>query len=248
MSSAISYNIAPLARSEGLRSVVAQRLLEAIFSGRLKAGDRLIVMKIAQQMGVSATPIREALVELASIGLIEVLPNRGAVCRPFGPRELREIYQIRRILEAEATRTACGNLPKETLRDLRISMARLAERKGADWSIHARRLDAALHDLIIVSCGNNRLHHEIERYNDLMDAIRHVVEDQRNVQLRAVEQHIEIIDALLENNADEAGRRMAEHIDTTARGVEAVMFDGESGELRSRDALSREGEIGGPMT
>lgn len=217
-------SVAPLTRNEGLRDNVARHLLIAIFSGSIKSGDRLVAQTLARQLGVSATPVREALVELASIGLVQNLPNRGAVCMPFGVRELREIYQLRRILEVEATRLACGRLPIERLRDLRISMAKLAERKVSDWSDQAMELDEQLHGLIANFCDNSRLQHELDRYRDLMQAIRVVVGNKQRVQLKAVEQHIEIIDALIAGKAPKAGQAMAHHIDTTAAGVERILF------------------------
>lgn len=219
-----SHSIEPLTRKEGLRDNVARHLLSAIFSGAIKSGDRLVAQTLAKQMGVSATPVREALVELASIGLIENLPNRGAVCMPFGVRELREMYHLRRILEIEATRLACGRMPIEHLRDLRIGLAKLAERKVSDWSDQAMELDEQLHSIIANHCDNTRLQHEIDRYRDLMQAIRVVVGDKQRVQFRAVEQHIEIIDALIEGNASKASHAMGNHIDTTAVGVERILF------------------------
>src|SRR5438445_583929 len=90
------------------RQVVTQRLLESVIEGRLEEGTRLRVEHLSDQLGVSVTPIRESLVELAGIGMVELRPNRGAMLRPFGPQQLREIYDLRRILESEATRYACG--------------------------------------------------------------------------------------------------------------------------------------------
>ena len=227
MSKQTSKVIQPLARKEGLRDSVARHLLVAIFSGKIKSGDRLVAQTLAGQLGVSATPVREALVELASIGLIEILSNRGAVCLPFGARELREIYQIRRILEVEATQLACGKLSLDELRDLRMGLAKLAERKSNAWSKQAMDLDEQLHHFIASHCGNARLLHEIQRYQELMQAVREVVGDKRRVQGRAIEQHIEIIDALVERKAKKAGAAMGEHIDTTAQGVEKIMFPNE---------------------
>lgn len=224
MSTPRPRSIEPVVRNEGLRDNVARHLLVAIFSEQIKSGDRMVAQTLAKQLGVSATPVREALVELASIGLIEILPNRGAVCLPFGDRELREIYHLRRILEVEATRLACGKIPLEKLRDLRISLAKLAERKASDWSDRAMALDSQLHELIALYSDNTRLCHELDRYKDLMQSIREVVGDKRQVQLRAIEQHIEIIDALIQGDQSKSGEAMARHIDTTAAGVEKIMF------------------------
>ena len=86
-----------------LRQDVISRILSAVFQGRIHSGQRLVVQRLAEQYGVSPTPVREALVELAGLGIVALLPNRGAVVRPFGPHEVREISQVRRVLEVEAT-------------------------------------------------------------------------------------------------------------------------------------------------
>jgi DNA-binding transcriptional regulator YhcF (GntR family) len=93
-----------------LRGQATARLVTGIFSARLRSGQRLVVQQLAKTFEVSPTPVREALVELASLGLVDLLPNRGAIVRPFGPAEVKEISQIRRLLETEATRSACGRI------------------------------------------------------------------------------------------------------------------------------------------
>jgi DNA-binding GntR family transcriptional regulator len=84
--------------STTLRGQLVTRVLRSIFSGEVRGGDRLVEEELAAAYGVSRTPIREALGELAAIGMIHLKPNHGAVVRPFGPEQLIEIYHVRRIL------------------------------------------------------------------------------------------------------------------------------------------------------
>src|SRR5215813_7049819 len=100
----------PLAKCEhGLRrQAIVQSLLADVFHGRLRAGEHLVTQELAERFGVSHTPIREALISLAGIGILDLLPNRGAVVRRVTPNEVREVCQVRRVLECEATRSACG--------------------------------------------------------------------------------------------------------------------------------------------
>ena len=113
-----------------MRHHVVQRLLKAIFSGELAAGTRLIASKLAARLGVSATPIREALVELEQSGIVELLHHRGAVVKPFGRDELREFYAVRRLLECEAVRLACGHVDYEVLSLLQGDLERLIGNKA----------------------------------------------------------------------------------------------------------------------
>ena len=100
----------PVSRG-GLRHQVTARLLTAVFLGRFESGQRLVVQHLAETLSVSPTPVRESLVELAAMGIVELLPNRGAVVLPFGPEQVREISQVRRVLEVEADlRCASGRI------------------------------------------------------------------------------------------------------------------------------------------
>jgi DNA-binding GntR family transcriptional regulator len=212
----------------GIRHDVAGRILTAIFHGQLPVGQRLVVRKLAVQFNVSATPVREALLELAGIGLIDNLPNRGAVVKPFGPRQIREIYHLRRILEAEAARCACGRLDSAVLAEVREEMLRLqGDAHSATWSERAMRSDVRLHGLISEHCGNDRLRDEIRRYNTLVQATRETVGNERSAQDRALAEHLDIVGALLSTRPELAAEAMTNHILKTAEVVEAAMFPAE---------------------
>src|SRR5439155_14844598 len=88
------------------RQTIVESLLTEIFQGRLRAGQRLVTEQLARRFGVSHTPIREGLIELAGIGIVDLFPNRGAIVRPVTARDVREICHVRRILECAATRSA----------------------------------------------------------------------------------------------------------------------------------------------
>src|SRR5947208_15561401 len=89
------------------RQTVVESLLAEVCQGRLRAGGHLVTRELAERFGVSHTPIREALVALAGIGIVDLLPNRGAVVRHVRADEVREICEVRCVLECEATRCAC---------------------------------------------------------------------------------------------------------------------------------------------
>jgi DNA-binding GntR family transcriptional regulator len=227
---ASAASISPLPRVAGLRSDVFSQLVMAVMQGAISEGERLVVQKLAARLGVSATPVREALVELEAAGIIESVPNRGAVCLPFGHQQVGEVYDLRRILEVEATRCAVGRMPQKTLRDLHARLAELQElhRDNANtidawWYSKAMDLDRELHDLIACHCGSDRLAHEIGRYNGLMQAFRDVVDTERDMQLAAVADHLAIVDALMGEDCEDAARAMDDHIRRTAEGVVKIL-------------------------
>ncbi len=182
-------------------------------------------VELAERFGVSRTPIREALMQLAAIGLIELRPNCGAVMRPCGPRQIREIYQVREILEGEATRLACGRLDAEQLRDLEQHFRQLLAEtpRNAAWCRKEWAADQFLHGLVARGCGNARLAEEIDRYETLIQMIRETVGNRREAQVAAGQEHLAILKALIANQPDEAAAAMRKHIsNAAASAVEAL--------------------------
>lgn len=231
----------PVSRGN-LRQQVTARLLAAVFLGRFAPGQRLVVQHLATAYDVSPTPVREALVELAALGIVELLPNRGAAVLPFGPEQVREISQVRRVLEVEATRCACGRIDPAGLAGLCDELERLRgrpadERRDRD----ARALDNRLHGLIAESCGSARLEAEIGRYLTLFRTLRDVGH-QRDAATNYsrtddVAEHLAILRRLQAGDADGAARAMDEHIHCATKAVLDVLFS-----ARPEPAAAGDGE------
>jgi DNA-binding GntR family transcriptional regulator len=203
------------------RQTLVESLLADIFEGRLRAGEHLVTQDLAGRFGVSPTPIREALISLAGMGIIDLLPNRGAIVRRVTPHEVREVCQVRRVLECEATRSACGRIELAQLHALVADLNRLMTleaRSRPGFIAEARAVDSRLHDLIADSCGNAFLAKEIGRLKILFRAFRDVSWERdgaRNDFHRLAEEareHLAIVEALLAGDASGAGRAMARHI------------------------------------
>src|SRR5207253_6186016 len=126
--------LAPLAKtfSEGAplvrnASVAATELIrEAIVDGRLEPGRRLKEEELARELGISRTPVREALLVLQSEGLVAAEPNRGATVRSHDAEDLDDLYQLRALLEGYAARRAATRIAEEALGELAASCERLA--------------------------------------------------------------------------------------------------------------------------
>jgi len=200
-------------RSKGLRFDVVGQVLMAIFRGQLKAGDRLIVKRLAEEFDVSATPAREALLELAGFGAVDLLPNKGAVVRPFGLQQIREIYGVRAVLETEAVRLACGKLPVEKLESLRLETIRLMEERQAPrWSERSVQCDHLLHFLVAHGSGQHFLAYEIDRVGKLVAVARGLLGDIQLLPELAHHEHLKILDALLAAEEGAAMESMRQHI------------------------------------
>jgi DNA-binding GntR family transcriptional regulator len=193
----------------------------------MAAGTRLIILNLAERFHLSSTPVREALLELEANGVVEFVHNRGAIVKPFGPEQLREIFHLRRILEAEAARLACGRIDRRQLVELRDELRSLGgQTRGGKWLAREMLADRRLHAMICDSCGNTRLLEDIRRYDTLTQVLRDVVGNRRQAIDEAVREHAAIVDAMLAGNANAAARAMARHVDRAAQSAEAAMFAG----------------------
>jgi DNA-binding GntR family transcriptional regulator len=203
------------------RQTIVQSLLADVFQGQLRAGQHLVTQELANRFGVSHTPIREALIALAGMGIADLLPNRGAVVRRVTAREVREICQVRRLLECQATRSACGRIELAELHALADDLKRLMSLKAvsaAHFIEQARVVDSRLHDLVASASGNSFLAHELGRLKILFRAFRDISytrHEQRNDLPRLAEEaheHLAIVEALRAGDRDGAARAMARHI------------------------------------
>ncbi|MBL4702064.1 MAG: GntR family transcriptional regulator [Phycisphaeraceae bacterium] len=205
---------------------VTDQLLAAIFHGKIVGGDRLVETTLAKQFKVSRGPVREALHSLAGLGLVDIRPNRGALVRPFGPEQLQQIYVVRSLLEMGAVRLACGKPATTKWQGLHQTIGTLLEQNtdSPGWSKREIESDERFHALIAAECGNPRLRDEINRYYTLVRAIRKALGHQKQMQVEAAQEHLAILDALLQGDADLAADIVEQHIQRSAKAAMASMF------------------------
>jgi DNA-binding GntR family transcriptional regulator len=203
------------------RKAIVESLLSDVVHGRLRPGHHLVTQALADRFGVSHTPIREALITLAGIGIVDLLPNRGAIVRRLTARDVREICQVRRALECEAVRNASGRIELDLLRALQADLQRLNSVKSPSrprFIEEARELDSRLHDAIAVSCQNTLLTNELGRLKILFRAFRDVSwehDQARNDYRRLLQEageHLAIVDALLAGDRKRAVVAMSRHV------------------------------------
>jgi DNA-binding GntR family transcriptional regulator len=209
-----------------LRKNLVGQALVAIIRGDLPGGTWLVEQEMATRFGVSRTPIRETINQLAGFGVVRLYPNRGAQVQPFGPEQLRDIYQVRQILETEACRLACGRITPDAL-DFACRQSEAlatATEHSENWAQEQMDADRNLHDLIARSCGSERLHAELRRYWTLIDAVRMSLGHRYEAREQAVREHLAIIAALRTGNALAAADAMARHIRQTAEAAVNLMF------------------------
>jgi DNA-binding GntR family transcriptional regulator len=215
----------PPPQREPLQALVMRPLLRDIFSGAIAGGTRLIEQDLAAKLQISRAPVREALRDIAAMGLIELRPNRGAIALPFNPDSVRGIYRVRMALESDAAHLAAGKIPAAEMaacdrifEDLLINRATTHA-----WSERAIASDETFHEMIATHCGVPRLAMEIRRYYSLVFEIRQALGARYQLQEEAIHQHVAILRALREGSGPAAEVAMREHIGSaTERAVEAL--------------------------
>ncbi len=199
-----------------------------VLSGDVPVGTRLRQEALADEFGVSRTPVREALRKLQATGLVELHPNRGAVVRGPSAREIREAYEVRAELEGLAAELAAGRISDRDLLRLREAqtlfrksvetlIARRARRRAPwkDESVWVRANDL-FHQAILDAAGNERLSDTIADLHRSFprDLTWTALSQSSRLLEENVEQHEAVLEAIEQRDSEEARRRMIEHIRT----------------------------------
>ncbi len=199
-------------RPDSLTYSVYEAIKRAIVDGRLPADTRVTEAGLAKQLMVSKTPVREALLRLKEIGLVEADgPKLGRIVRPSFAR-LRDAYEVREALEAVSARAAAERGDRALLvAARREAQATVAAAEVGDLEGY-QRADDAFHRLVAEAGGNERLARLIDDINVLVRALRRRDTPETGASIDCAHRHLAIADALLAGSAPEALALMAAHI------------------------------------
>lgn len=146
---------APLSRTAS--AAAADLIRQAIIEGRVVPGQRLKEEDLARELGISRTPIREALHLLQAEGLVETAPNRGATVRAYELSDLEDMYELRALLEGSAARRAATRIDAAALEQLNASCARFERLVGGSDVQELVAENAFFHDTILAAAASERL-------------------------------------------------------------------------------------------
>ncbi|MBA2470680.1 MAG: GntR family transcriptional regulator [Chloroflexia bacterium] len=197
------------------REDVKEFLLDAILGGDLKPGDRIVETRVAQQVGVSQGPVREALRDLELFGFVVSEPFRGTRVREITPADLIEVYPIRAALEGVAARDAARHMDHDAIRHLEScleTMRQAAHNNDRKTHIEA---DIQFHRFIVLKSGNRMLLQMWENTRLSSSTIVTVALSHRTL-LELADRHMEIIDALTRQDSELAETVMRSHIEELA--------------------------------
>ncbi|MEO3414436.1 GntR family transcriptional regulator [Roseovarius sp. CAU 1744] len=191
---------------------IAEELEELIFDGTFSDGERLDEVRLAQQFGVSRTPLREAFQRLALSGLVELIPRRGAFVRQPGPVDLLEMFEVMAELEAVCGRLAAMRISESALQDLRGAndKCKKAVDAGNPDSYYAE--NERFHRIIYHQSGNSFLENEAVKLHKRLKPFRRQQLRFRGRMAQSMAEHEAIVQALDSGDAESAANALRSHV------------------------------------
>lgn len=195
-----------------LRDVVFNTLKDGILTGRLKPGERLLENQLAEELGVSRTPIREALRMLQIENLVDLIPRRGAQVKDMSEKDIKNVLEIRKVLEELAAGLAAENITSKQINELREAHRGFVEAFERGDSKEALDCDTKFHDIIFNATENEKLvqiisNISIQIYRYRIAYLRLL----KNINVPS-QQHIDLIAALESRDSVKAKKISKEHI------------------------------------
>lgn len=208
-----------------LREQVFEYLREEILSSRLAPGTELSEVALAQSLGTSRGPLREALGRLAAEGLVRIVPRHGAVVTKLTRREFMDAYEVREALETLAVRRAVPRLDDEGRAALH-AMCEEMEELAADGDQQGFfAVNRRFHDVFVAASGNQRLAQMHAQLMDQMGRLLDKSQELRGGMRRSVQEHRELLAAVDAGDVDRAVQLMAEHIEVPQRVLSSPVAD-----------------------
>jgi DNA-binding GntR family transcriptional regulator len=206
-----------------LHEEVLERLRDMIIEGRLAPGQRINEGQIGAQLGVSRTPLREAIKTLASEGLVEIQPAKGAVVRKFTAKDLYQILQVLKALEQLGGRMTCEQASDATIAAINALHVEMMELYRAGNRLEYFKLNQAIHSAFVAASENAVL---VEMHSTLQSRIKRLrfIGNEGPVKWAgAVAEHEEMMAALLKRDADKLAEIIGRHMDATLERVREVL-------------------------
>ena len=204
-----------------------------IVANELPFGSKLTEDGLAKELGISRTPIREALNRLAQDRLVTVSPGRGAFVATFSFDDMVQLLEIRETLEGMAARLASKRITKETLEKLRQRLKAAAQKQEHNGYKGYLDADRDFHECVISACGNHQLSQLMKSLQDRIQMLR-----SRSVMLpgrarKSFQEHMEIIDALSARDPDLAEEKIRTHIRNVRGDLEIAMANRQGDRLET---------------
>jgi DNA-binding GntR family transcriptional regulator len=214
MSAGSDQDAAPIARAT-LHDEITARLRDMIIEGQIEAGHRINEVHLGKSLGVSRTPLREALKTLASDGLVELVPNRGAFVRVFALDEIVDMLEALRHIEKSCAVLACNRVSAKEIREFKkLHLAMIKEYKNRHI-LNYFKINQKIHEMLVNMSGNATLCWMHRTVSARLRRIRFLGVDAPAVWALAIEHHEAIMAALEARDGPALANVVSDHMDLT---------------------------------
>lgn len=195
-----------------LREVIFNSLREAIIIGELRPGERLMEVQLAEKMGVSRTPVREAIRKLELEGLVDMIPRKGAHVAELSIKDIMDVLEVRASLDSLATSLAAERITDDELKELKHINGQFAsyiEKENLNGSI---KKDVEFHDIIYKASRNDKLISILNNLREQVQRFRVIYLKEYNNSKNLIKEHNDIYEAVSSRSTENARNIAKTHI------------------------------------
>ena len=217
-----------------LREVVCESLREAIRKGLLKPGERIMELQLAEELGVSRTPVREAIRKLELEGYVVMMPRRGTYVADMSIRDINEIFEIRTALEALSNELAAEHITEEELEHLQrllVIIGGYVKEGSLDKIVET---DIEFHDLLYHAARNSRLVGIISNLRDQLTRFRTLSMSYPGRLEETIEEHRLIVEAIARGDCKAARRAAKRHMENSEKTLMLAMESRKKQEMEAK--------------
>lgn len=208
-----------------LRGKVYESIREDILNGRYPQNMELKEAAIGAELGVSRTPVREALRQLELEGLVNIIPNRGAYVNMITAKDVQDIYVIRSMLEGLCARWATECITPEQLDDLEETLCLSEYHTKKENYEKLYELDSLFHEQLYSASGSRILNHVLSDFHDYVKRVRRATIASETRSVKSTEEHRAIFEAIREKDADQAEELARQHVKRTIESIRVYGLD-----------------------
>jgi DNA-binding GntR family transcriptional regulator len=198
--------------SSSLRAKVFNQLQNDILNGKYQPEDSLIETRLSEELGVSRTPIREALRQLELEGLVQSIPNKGAVVKGITAKDIEDIYTIRMMIEGLAARWAAEKISPEELKELKEAVDLEEFYTIKNDTDHLLKFDSRFHEIIFRASKSKPLMHTLRTFHHYVQRARNTSLSTPGRAMEVLKEHKAILQAIVDQNRDMAEKLTTEHV------------------------------------
>ena len=195
-----------------LRGKVFNQLRQQILTGVYKPGDRLIELRLSEELGVSRTPIREAIRQLELEGLVQSIPNKGVIVKGISEQDVEDIFIIRTMIEGLAARWAAEKITEEEIKELQEALEFEEFYTIKNDARHLMTFDSKFHEIIFRASKSRPLMHVLSTFHSYIQSARNNSFETPGRPEKALEEHRAIFEAIKNKDADTAEKLTIQHI------------------------------------